>query len=46
MNGLRGAESIFPLDGTLNLPIDKYSQGSRQRVAQIEQGGYLILVIA
>jgi hypothetical protein len=32
--GARGAESIFPLDGELNLPADKYSHGLRKRVAQ------------
>lgn len=29
----RGSESCFPLDGHLNLPPDKYSQGLRERVA-------------
>jgi hypothetical protein len=30
----RGQSSLFPLDGELNLPLDKYSHGLRQRVAE------------
>lgn len=30
----RGVRSLFPLDGELNLPYDKYSHGLRRRVAE------------
>ena len=32
--GARGEESIFPLDGELNLPRDSYSHGLRRRLAE------------
>ncbi len=32
--GEAGHPSLFPLDGELNLPADKYSQGLRERVAE------------
>ena len=32
--GVRGGSSLFPLDGELNLPEDKYSHGLRRRVAE------------
>jgi hypothetical protein len=32
--GVRGGSSVFPLDGELNLPEDKYSHGLRRRVAE------------
>lgn len=32
--GAQGEESVFPLDGELNLPRDSYSHGLRQRVAE------------
>jgi hypothetical protein len=32
--GCAGAGSVFPLDGELNLPPDKYSHGLRRRVAE------------
>lgn len=32
--GARGKPSLFPLDGELNLPLDKYSHGLRRRVAE------------
>lgn len=32
--GARGEESVFPLDGELNLPRDSYSHGIRRRLAE------------
>jgi hypothetical protein len=32
--GVGGGSSLFPLDGELNLPEDKYSHGLRRRVAE------------
>jgi hypothetical protein len=32
--GAHGKASVFPLDGQLNLPADKYSHGLRQRVGE------------
>ena len=32
--GAPGVESVFPLDGELNLPKDKYSHGLRRRVVE------------
>jgi hypothetical protein len=32
--GARGEESVFPLDGELNLPRDSYSHGLRRRLAE------------
>jgi hypothetical protein len=32
--GLPGEQSLFPLDGELNLPLDKYSHGMRRRVGE------------
>jgi len=45
--GARGAESIFPLDGELNLPTDKYLHGLRQRVAQeVAKGSFDAAVLS
>ena len=37
----RGIESVFPLDGALNLPPDKYSHGLRKALAEaVIQGSF------
>ena len=39
--GQRGETSLFPLDGVLNLPGDKYSHGLRRRVAEeVSRGSF------
>jgi hypothetical protein len=44
-DGQRHQESQFPLDGELNLPVDKLSDGVRNRVAKEAVKGPMIMLL-